>query len=103
MGQHSVLDFCVRDKTKLRDRIAKTMGLGKWWNKQHYSSTTPITEEFKELLMAQILKAMHDPSKSQIREVWGRAALTDCGIFDDLSWSVHCNPYLPLLLQPPVK
>lgn len=88
VGQHNLLDFCTRDKTKLRDRIAKAIGLGDWWNKLHYSSTIAISTEVKELVMTQIVKTMRDWSKWNIRYTRGRAALTDCGIFDDIGWSV---------------
>uniref|UniRef100_A0A453MXG3 DUF4220 domain-containing protein n=4 Tax=Triticinae TaxID=1648030 RepID=A0A453MXG3_AEGTS len=89
IGQHNVLDFCVRDKTKLRDRIARATGLGTWWKKLHYSSTIPVTPELKELLMTQMLKTMHDWRKWNIRYVRGQAALTDCGIFDDIGPTVE--------------
>uniref|UniRef100_A0ACD5TC65 Uncharacterized protein n=1 Tax=Avena sativa TaxID=4498 RepID=A0ACD5TC65_AVESA len=89
IGQHNVLDFCVRDKTKFRDRVAKATGLGNWWKKLHYSSTIPVTPELKELLMTQIVKTMVDWRKWQIRHVRGRAVLTDYGIFDGIGWSVE--------------
>nr|AHW98492.1 hypothetical protein [Oryza brachyantha] len=88
IGQHNLLDFCTRDKTKLKDRITKAIGLGDWWSRSHYSSTISISVEFKELVINQIVKMMRDWSRWNIRYVRGRAILTDCGMFDDIGWSV---------------
>uniref|UniRef100_A0A0D9W214 DUF4220 domain-containing protein n=1 Tax=Leersia perrieri TaxID=77586 RepID=A0A0D9W214_9ORYZ len=88
IGQHNLLDFCSRDKKKLKDRITKAIGLGDWWKKLHYASTITVSLEFKELVIMQIVKMMRDSSRWNIRYVRSRAILTDCGIFEDIGWSV---------------
>jgi hypothetical protein len=89
IGQHNVLDYSSRDQTKLRGRITKAIGLIHWWQKVHFSSNVPITTKFKELVVQQIVKTMHDSEKWSIRDARGRAVLTDCRMLADVGWSVE--------------
>uniref|UniRef100_A0A0D3FS91 DUF4220 domain-containing protein n=1 Tax=Oryza barthii TaxID=65489 RepID=A0A0D3FS91_9ORYZ len=45
IGQYNLFDFYTCDMTDLRGRIAMKVGLENWWNKLHYSSTTPQFQE----------------------------------------------------------
>lgn len=54
VGQYNLLDFCTRDRTELRSRIAKKVGLEKWWDKLHYSSTIKISDSIRDMLLEEI-------------------------------------------------
>uniref|UniRef100_A0ACD5VEY1 Uncharacterized protein n=1 Tax=Avena sativa TaxID=4498 RepID=A0ACD5VEY1_AVESA len=65
IGQFNLLHFCTRDKTELRSRLARMIGLQDWWNKWQHSETLVISEDVKELVFEHVwhlVKKIHLPS-----------------------------------------
>lgn len=95
VGQYNLLDFCTRDRTELRSRIAKKVGLEKWWDKLHYSSTVSISDSFRDLLLEEIPRRQ----LGDMRDGRGRWTLQQITyppgasgsrrLYDEISWSVN--------------
>ena len=95
VGQYNLLDFCTRDRTELRSRIAKKVGLEKWWDKLHYSSTISISDSFRDLLLEEIPRRQ----LGDMRDARGRWTLQQIAyppgasgsrrLYDEISWSVN--------------
>ncbi|TKV94360.1 hypothetical protein SEVIR_9G289400v4 [Setaria viridis] len=92
VGQYNLLDFCTRDRTELRSRIAKKVGLEKWWNKIHYSSTIKISDSIRDLLLKEIPRR----PLGDMRNARGRWTLQKIrypggggSLYDEISWSVN--------------
>lgn len=83
IGQYNLLDFCTRDTTDLRGRIAMKVGLENWFNKLHYSSTTSISSDIKEF----VLKEIHKRDRGDIRNARGMCILYENKMDEELSWS----------------
>ncbi|KAJ1296574.1 hypothetical protein BS78_01G311800 [Paspalum vaginatum] len=91
VGQYNLLDFCTRDRTELRSKIAKKVGLEQWWNKLHYSSTVRISDSIRDLLLEEIPRRQLGDMRNargrwtlqQIRSPWGSRSL-----YDDINSSV---------------
>uniref|UniRef100_A0ACD5VT34 Uncharacterized protein n=1 Tax=Avena sativa TaxID=4498 RepID=A0ACD5VT34_AVESA len=84
IGQYSLLGFCTRDATELRSRMTKRVGLGDWWNKLHYSSTTEVSQSARDLVLGAIPKR----GLGDMRNARGRWILQKTGLYDEISWSV---------------
>uniref|UniRef100_A0ACD6AES1 Uncharacterized protein n=1 Tax=Avena sativa TaxID=4498 RepID=A0ACD6AES1_AVESA len=48
VGQYDFVSFCVSDKTKLKGRIARWIGLEEWWNISHYTKHVKLSPALKE-------------------------------------------------------
>ncbi|XP_047061091.1 uncharacterized protein LOC124667903 [Lolium rigidum] len=84
IGQYSLLGFCTRDTTEWRSRITKRVGLGDWWNKLHYSSTTEVSQSARDL----VLGAIPRRELGDMRNARGRWILQKVGLYDEISWSI---------------
>uniref|UniRef100_K4A8D6 DUF4220 domain-containing protein n=1 Tax=Setaria italica TaxID=4555 RepID=K4A8D6_SETIT len=80
------------DRTELRSRIAKKVGLEKWWNKIHYSSTIKISDSIRDLLLKEIPRR----PLGDMRNARGRWTLQKIrypggggSLYDEISWSVN--------------
>ncbi|KAM0874469.1 hypothetical protein ACQ4PT_037390 [Festuca glaucescens] len=84
LGQYNLLDLCTDAKKDdhLRGKIAKMIGLRDQWQKLHYSSTAPISDGIKALVLGEIRKREVD----DLRNARGRWILKEKGMYDDLTW-----------------
>ncbi|CAN6293910.1 unnamed protein product [Urochloa humidicola] len=91
VGQYNLLDFCTRDRTELRSRIAKKVGLEKRWNKFHYSSSSKISDSIRDLLLEEIPRRQ----LGDMRNARGRWTLQKIrypdgrSLYDEISCSVN--------------
>ncbi|EEE60444.1 hypothetical protein OsJ_13665 [Oryza sativa Japonica Group] len=83
IGQYNLLDFCTRDMTDLRGRIAMKVGLENWFNKLHYSNTTSISSDIKEFVLKEIQKR----GRGDIRNARRMCILYENKMDEELSWS----------------
>ena len=112
LGQYNLLDLCT-DATKddhLIGKIAKMIGLGDRWRKLHYSSTAPISDGIKALMLGEIRKRKID----DLRNARGRWILKDKRMYEDLTriaddteldrsivvWHIATDLYLSLCPDP---
>jgi hypothetical protein len=56
IGQYSLLHFCSRESTKMSTKLAKKMGLKKWWDNQQFSRSARLvlSNEVRKLLFERI-------------------------------------------------
>jgi hypothetical protein len=83
LGQYNLLDLCT-DANKddhLRGKIAKMIGLGDRWKKMHYSTTAPISDGIRALVLGEIRKRKID----DLRNARGRWILKEKGMYEDLT------------------
>jgi hypothetical protein len=82
LRQYNLLDLCtdVNKDDHLRGKIAKKIGLGDRWEKLHYSSTVPITDGIKDLVLAENRKRKID----DLRNARGRWILKEKKMYGDL-------------------
>ncbi|CAN6306034.1 unnamed protein product [Urochloa humidicola] len=81
IGQYNLLDICTDAKDDLRGKIAKMIGLEGWWQKLHYSSTIPISDGIKNLLIAEIGRR----DIEDMRNARGKWILKERGMYEDLT------------------
>ncbi|TVU51464.1 hypothetical protein EJB05_02896, partial [Eragrostis curvula] len=83
LGQYNLLDLCTDPKKDdhLRGKIAKKIGLGDRWKKLHYSSTVPISDGIKELVLKEIRKRKID----DLRNARGRWILKEKRMYEDVT------------------
>uniref|UniRef100_A0A0A9HGR3 Uncharacterized protein n=1 Tax=Arundo donax TaxID=35708 RepID=A0A0A9HGR3_ARUDO len=111
LGQYNLLDlYTDANKDDLRGRIAKMIGLGDRWQKLHYSSTVPISDSIKDLVLGEIRKRKID----DLRNARGRWILKEEGMYEDLTritddteldriiivWHIATDLYLSLCPEP---
>jgi len=90
VGQYNLLDFCTCDKTDLRSRITKKVGLKRWWNKLHYSSTTEISDSVRDLLLEEIpRRQLGDMRNARGRWTLQQIRYPQGSLYDEISWSVN--------------
>ncbi|XP_020148808.1 uncharacterized protein [Aegilops tauschii subsp. strangulata] len=101
IGQHNVFDYCARHQTmKCRNMIVEAAVPKKWWRKVNFSGNTKITVEFKELVLARILRTMTDYSETwSIWDAQGRAVLTEYGILDDFRLYIEGGDFARYILN----
>ncbi|CAO2177540.1 unnamed protein product [Urochloa humidicola] len=81
IGQYNLLDLCTDAKDDLRGRIAKMIGLQNWWQKLHYSSTIPISNGIKTLVLREIRRrGLLDRKHTR-----GKWILKERGMYEDLT------------------
>ncbi|KAK3160171.1 hypothetical protein QOZ80_1BG0056130 [Eleusine coracana subsp. coracana] len=82
LGQYNLLDLCTdpNKDSHVRGKIAKKIGLGDRWQKAHYSSTAPITDGIKDLVLREIRKRKID----DLRNARGSWILKEKQMFEDL-------------------
>ncbi|XP_037443118.1 uncharacterized protein LOC119311571 [Triticum dicoccoides] len=83
LGQYNLLDLCT-DANKdghLRGKIAKMIGLKDRWQKMHYSSTAPVSDAIKTLVLREIRKRKID----DLRNARGRWILKEKEMYEDLT------------------
>jgi hypothetical protein len=81
IGQYNLLDICTDAKDDLRGKIAKMIGLESWWQKLHYSSTIPISDGIKTLVIAEIQRR----GIQDLRNARGNWILKERGMYKDLT------------------
>ncbi|CAL4995490.1 unnamed protein product [Urochloa decumbens] len=120
MGQHNLVQFCVRSRASRIRRVAKWVGVENWWDMQAYSWAVPVSACIKQQLLKRI-RAMPEAreeeeeemqesqeeeeeeeeeessaSSSSEREVpearqWGREALMNRGLYENLARCIKFN------------
>ncbi|CAM0149664.1 unnamed protein product [Urochloa decumbens] len=81
MGQHSLVQFCVRSRASRIRRVAKWVGVENWWNiMQAYSWSIPVSACIKQQLLKRI----------RARQ-WGREALMNRGLYESLARCIKFN------------
>ena len=80
LGQYNLLDICTDAKDDLRGKIAKIIGLEDWWRKLHYSSTVPISDGLKTLVLGEIRRR----GIQDRRNARGKWVLKERGMYEDL-------------------
>ncbi|CAD6266326.1 unnamed protein product [Miscanthus lutarioriparius] len=80
LGQYNLLDICTDAKDDLRGKIAKIIGLEDWWRKLHYSSTVPISDGLKTLVLGEIRRR----GIQDRRNARGKWILKERGMYEDL-------------------
>ncbi|VAH55150.1 unnamed protein product [Triticum turgidum subsp. durum] len=56
MGQHNLIDLCVRSRVSRTSRFAGWMGFEDRWNTMVYSSSIPVSTTINKLVMNQVLR-----------------------------------------------
>jgi len=82
LGQYNMLDICTDadKKDDLRGKVAKMIGLGNQWQKLHYSSTVPVSDSMKALVLGEIRKR----NVRDLRNSRGKWILEEKGMYKDL-------------------
>jgi hypothetical protein len=81
LGQYNLLDLCTDvNHDDLRGKIAKMIGLGDRWQKLHYSTTAPVSDGIKGLVLGEIRKK----SMEDLRNARGKWVLKERGMYEDL-------------------
>ncbi|CAL4982412.1 unnamed protein product [Urochloa decumbens] len=69
MGQHSLVQFCVRSRASRIRRVAKWVGVENWWNiMQAYSWSIPVSACIKQQLLKRI-RAMPEAREEEEEEM----------------------------------
>lgn len=83
LGQYNLLDICTdADKDgSLLGKVCKMVGLGDRWKVMHYSSTVPISDGIKALVLEEVRKRKID----DLRNARGRWILKEEGMYEGLT------------------
>ncbi|KAG2565016.1 hypothetical protein PVAP13_7NG007180 [Panicum virgatum] len=123
VGQHNLLQLCVRGKASRRSKIARWLGVEDPWNTLVYSWSIPISTGIKQLVIKQVLRSLQmseghpdhiinsrGTSRSKQRPAASRATTTHSGrlmlwrrspitCFFSLPHGPICSPRLPAAIR----
>ncbi|XBI97968.1 hypothetical protein VPH35_018254 [Triticum aestivum] len=88
IGQYNLLHFCTRPAdapltSPLLGRLARALGLNKWWNRKHYSGTAEITDPIRRHISV-YMSRLYSKGKfntGMLRKKWGQDPLERRGLY----------------------
>ncbi|KAK3126376.1 hypothetical protein QOZ80_7AG0555690 [Eleusine coracana subsp. coracana] len=91
MGQHNMLQVCVRNQTtSWSSKMALCLGVEDWWNTLVCSWSIPVSPIIKQMVVKQVKEnwGISETNPDHIRNSRGRAVLKSQQLYDTLDWSV---------------
>lgn len=92
VGQYDFISFCGSDKTKLKGRMARWIGLEDWWNKAHYTKHAKLSHALKEFVWGLLRGEKSGMVKIEdvaIRNGYWARRLTGFNQSEELDWSLR--------------